>query len=170
MGERRVYYWGGPGSGKHTSVQKLVGDGLLVKGDVDYRMSSGSRSYVVRYSSVGTKFFYLPTDRERPKLVIPALERLSQASAVVFVADSQRALEKHNVGWLERLAADLRLFGRDIDKMPVIFQLNKRDLPDIMSVDEMKTQLSTKTCFYVPTVATRGLGVVDALAAIERMY
>jgi hypothetical protein len=62
-----------------------------------------------------------------------------------------------------RIRVDLLEVGRDPDAVPLVFQLNKRDLPNILSVAEMTSVLTWGRCDYEETVATQGLGVPRAL-------
>jgi signal recognition particle receptor subunit beta len=123
----------------------------------------------VRYSSLATKFYYRAEDSNRPDLVEPALRRLSNANGIIFVADSQDVRSQHNTGALARLRADLLRYGVSLDELPVVFQLNKRDLSGIMEPEDMKAQLNTRHCSYVETVASQCRGVLSAVESLLRM-
>ena len=58
---------------------------------------------------------------------------LKGVDAVVFVADSQTAMMEHNVESFENLAENLEENGFEKEKMPLVLQLNKRDLPNVAS-------------------------------------
>ncbi|MCZ7683054.1 MAG: hypothetical protein M5U28_31290 [Sandaracinaceae bacterium] len=102
-----------------------------------------------------------------------SLERLD---GVVFVADSQRARSKHNEARLDRLLADLRYVGRVPSQLPLVVQLNKRDLDGVrppehpgalLSVEELRAALPWPgPVRYVPSSAVRGWGVREALCAV----
>ena len=61
---------------------------------------------------------------------------LKGVDGVVFVADSQEERFEANVESLENLKANLREQGYDLDKIPIVIQYNKRDLPNVAPVDE----------------------------------
>lgn len=62
---------------------------------------------------------------------------LSRADGVVFVADSQRNQVLNNAESFENLAENAARVGLDFDAMPLVVQFNKRDLPDILSEEEI---------------------------------
>lgn len=149
---RRVFYAGPPGVGRATSLISLLPlKGQIMAGDRDYplRWPSSSRDVVLSYSSLATKFYYRAEDPGRPAHLQPYLQRLVGIDGVVFVADSQFLRREHNSISLNRLRADLRLVGMDLNEIAVIFQLNKRDLPDLLTRDELVTDLKTARCGYV---------------------
>src|SRR5205814_7718795 len=66
---------------------------------------------------------------------------LRGVDGVVFVADSQPERMDANVEALENLQANLKEQGYDFAKIPYVLQLNKRDLPNVMPVEELKKDL-----------------------------
>src|SRR6187455_2612628 len=69
---------------------------------------------------------------------------LKGVDGVVFVADSQEARMDANIEAIDNLVANLSSQGYDLLKIPYILQLNKRDLPNVVPVDEMRKQLARK--------------------------
>src|SRR4051812_4842765 len=67
---------------------------------------------------------------------------LTGADGVVFVADSQRPRAEANVESLQNLAENLREQGLALDRLPHLFQYNKRDVPDVQPVAEMDQALN----------------------------
>jgi hypothetical protein len=53
-------------------------------------------------------------------------------------------------------------------KIPYVLQLNKRDLPNVMSIDEMVKELQRKDEPIFEAVAPTGVGVFDTLKAVAR--
>jgi hypothetical protein len=94
---------------------------------------------------------------------------LKGADAVVFVADSQRKLLQENLQSLENMRENLRENNIDPDDIPVVMQYNKRDLPDIMSVDELNSYLNKKGYPYFEAVAIEGKGVRETFQEITRL-
>ena len=63
---------------------------------------------------------------------------LRGADGVVFVADSQSSMRDSNLESLDNLKTNLRLNRLDPQKVALVFQYNKRDLPNIDSVDDIR--------------------------------
>src|SRR5437588_12786006 len=62
---------------------------------------------------------------------------LTGADGVVFVADSQRARGEANIESLANLQENLREQGLTLEKVPHLFQWNKREMDDVLSADEL---------------------------------
>src|SRR5260370_27968492 len=59
----------------------------------------------------------------------------------------------------DNLMANLKEHGYDFNKIPYVLQLNKRDLPNILPVDMLSTELRKKNEAVVEAVALLGVGV-----------
>lgn len=94
---------------------------------------------------------------------------LSGADGIVFVADTQAARFESNHESLEDLTANLAEQGRKLSSVPHAFQWNKRDLPALVSLDEVDRRLNLFGAPAVPTVATSGEGVFETLERITRL-
>lgn len=94
---------------------------------------------------------------------------LTGADAVVFVADSQRARLDANLESLENLRDNLAEHGRSLDELPFLLAYNKRDLGDIVPVEELERRLNRHGAPYFETCATSGVGVFEALDALARL-
>jgi signal recognition particle receptor subunit beta len=94
---------------------------------------------------------------------------LRGVDGVVFVADSQAARMEANVESLRNLQANLKEQGYDLNKIPYVLQLNKRDMATAVPVEEMKRLLVIKNEAVFEAVASTGVGVFDTLKAIARM-
>ena len=93
---------------------------------------------------------------------------LRGVDGVVFVADSQGERMDANVEALENLQENLKEHGYDFTKIPYVLQLNKRDLPNAMSVDKLKHELIKKSEPAFEAVAFQGKGVFETLKEIAR--
>lgn len=93
---------------------------------------------------------------------------LKGVDGVVFVADSQR--ERMDANWesLDNLEQNLKAQGYDLMKIPYALQLNKRDLPDIMTVDELAQELRRKDEPIIEAVAPKGIGVFETLKLVAK--
>jgi signal recognition particle receptor subunit beta len=94
---------------------------------------------------------------------------LNGVDGLVFVADTQAARLDANLESLDDLNANLAESGRKLSALPHVFQYNKRDLPDLVPLDELDRRLNLFGAPSVGTVATQGDGVFDVLERITRL-
>lgn len=94
---------------------------------------------------------------------------LRGADGVVFVADSQRRQAAENLESLRNLHENLLEQGVDIRRMPMVFQYNKRDLPDVLAVDVLEEHLNFRGVPSFEATAVTGAGVFDTLRAISEL-
>jgi len=167
-----VYY--GPGlCGKTTNLEKIYANPKLDNKGKMISMSTetdrtlffdfmpmelgtiaGQKVRVQLYTVPGQVFY----DATR-KLV------LRGADGVVFVADSQPSMRESNLQSLENLKTNLRINRIDPDKVAIVFQYNKRDLPNAASVEEMSAYLHPGNAPVVEAAALNGVGVTATLRA-----
>ena len=91
---------------------------------------------------------------------------LAGADGVVFVADSQRNQHQANLQSFENLKENLDANGIVPDTHPLVLQFNKRDLADLMPVDELETDLNGGGVPSFATIAITGDGVMEAFASL----
>ncbi|SOD04154.1 hypothetical protein SAMN05216486_12811 [bacterium JGI 053] len=169
-----VYY--GPGrSGKTTNLQYIYGQvpedrrgrmvSLATETDrtlffdflpLDLGTISGFQTRFQLYTVPGQVYY----DATR-KLV------LQGADGVVFVADSQRAQADENVDSFRNLQVNLLEQGVDPRQIPIVLQYNKRDLPEVMGVDELDDLLNYRDLPRYEARALAGAGVFDTLRGIS---
>ncbi len=94
---------------------------------------------------------------------------LKGADGVIFVADSQRTMLDANLESLRNLHDNFSEMGIDLSDFPVVLQYNKRDLPDVMTLDEMNAKLNPLNGPFYEAVAPRGDGVLKTFAAISKL-
>ena len=94
---------------------------------------------------------------------------LKGADGVVFVADSQEERLDANLETLDNLREHLKDHNLDFNTIPYVLQLNKRDLPNILSVEELRKQLSVKDEPSLEAVAVTGQGVFDTLKEVAKL-
>ena len=94
---------------------------------------------------------------------------LKGVDGVVFVADSQIARMEANVESLENLRTNLAEQGYSLDKLPYVIQFNKRDMPGIAPVDELRQLLNSAAVPDFEGVASTGVGVFDTLKAVAKL-
>ncbi len=93
---------------------------------------------------------------------------LKGVDGVVFVADSQEERMDANIESLYNLEENLQSQGFDLMNLPYVLQLNKRDLPNVIPVEELKEELLRKNEPVFDAVATEGDGVFDTLKAVAK--
>ncbi|HEY4119180.1 MAG TPA: GTPase domain-containing protein, partial [Byssovorax sp.] len=91
---------------------------------------------------------------------------LTGADGVVFVSDSQAARADSNLESFENLKENLAEQGRDLALMPIVFQHNKRDLPDLLPIEELDHMLNPFGAPSLPTCAVSGEGIYESLEQI----
>lgn len=94
---------------------------------------------------------------------------LKGVDGVVFVADSQDARLDANIESLENLKDNLEEQGFDIEKIPFVIQYNKRDLPDVTSIEELSNLLNPRKVPELEACATTGEGVFETLKAVAKL-
>jgi hypothetical protein len=94
---------------------------------------------------------------------------LKGVDGVVFVADSQIERMEANLESAENLRVNLAEQGYDLDKVPYVVQYNKRDLPNVATVDELKRLLNPRGVPEFQAVAPTGVGVFDTLKAVAKL-
>ena len=94
---------------------------------------------------------------------------LKGVDGVIFVADSQVERMDANVESVENLQANLKTQGYDINTIPFVLQLNKRDLPNVAPVDEMKNLLMRKEEPVFEAMAAKGPGVFETLKGVAKL-
>jgi signal recognition particle receptor subunit beta len=91
---------------------------------------------------------------------------LAGADAVVFVADSRRSVAKENVAAFENMKVNLLANRLVPEKLPLVLQYNKQDLPDLLSPAELGKTLNPWNRRAFPAVAFRGDGVMETFVAV----
>ena len=94
---------------------------------------------------------------------------LKGVDGVVFVADSQIARMEANQESLENLRTNLAEQGYSLDKIPFVMQYNKRDMPDIATVEELREALNPTMVPEFEACARTGVGVFDTLKSVAKL-
>lgn len=171
-----VYY--GPGlSGKTTNLQHLYS-----------LLDSSARGKFISLSTESdrTLFFdFLPVELGKIKdfsvrfqlYTVPGQIRynatrklvLKGADAVVFVADSQRDMREQNVESFVNMRENLASNNLDPDDIPIVFQYNKRDLPNLLSREELDADLKRGDFERIEAVARNGVGVQETFRLVTKL-
>lgn len=94
---------------------------------------------------------------------------LRHVDGIVFVVDSQEERLRENQESVVNLAQNLRLQGDDPDALPFVVQYNKRDLPGVLPIEELRAALGVPAgATEIEAVAKKGVGVFETVKAILR--
>ncbi len=94
---------------------------------------------------------------------------LQGADGIVFVADSQREVLDSNLESYEGMKRNLQENGLDYRTIPLVFQYNKRDLPNVLPVDVLNQKLNELAAPYFEAIAIEGKGVLETLYKIVEL-
>jgi len=177
MAAKIVYY--GPGlCGKTTNLHHIYGRtapgsrGEMVSLEtetdrtlffdllpLDVGVIGGFKTRVQLYTVPGQVFYN--TTR---KLVLKGVD------GIVFVADSQRAMKEANIESLQNLRSNLAEIGVKLEDLPLVLQYNKRDLANILALEELEETLNSSRAYEsYEACAVLGQGVFETLKAISRL-
>lgn len=171
----KVVYYGPALSGKTTSLQYL--HSVLDP-------SSSGKLISLSTEADRTLFFdFLPVDMGKIKdfslrfqvFTVPGQIRynstrklvLKGADAIVFVADSQKIMKDQNIESFANMRENLHVNNIDPDGIPIVLQYNKRDLSDILPIEELENDLNKNRCQYAETMAVNGYGVKEMFDLIK---
>lgn len=174
----KIVYYGPALSGKTTNLQ-IIYD--YVPQDVKGQFTS------IATATERTLFFdFLPLDLGEvrgfqlrlgvytvPGQAIYGLTRksiLKSVDAIVFVADSDPDKLEANIDNYQDMCDNLHEYGIDLDKIPIVLQYNKRDLPNAIPFDVLQDAINPEGKYMVfEAVATQGIGVRETLKQITKM-
>src|SRR5207344_3455753 len=91
---------------------------------------------------------------------------LAGADAVVFVADSQKSALKDNQSAFENMKVNLLANRLVPEKVPLVIQYNKQDLPNVQNEGDLNRALNLWGRKAFPAVAARGEGVLGTFVAV----
>jgi signal recognition particle receptor subunit beta len=170
----KVVYYGPALSGKTTNLQQLhqlldpASRGKMVTLDTTDDRTLYFDFLPIQFGagkgvSVKLKLFTVPGQvmhKSTRKVV------LAGADAVAFIADSQRASAGANAYSWRDMEANLRANNIDFEGMPKVVQFNKRDLPDVKPLNEIRASWGEIATF--PAVAMKGEGVLETFRELLR--
>ncbi|MBW1896658.1 MAG: GTPase domain-containing protein [Deltaproteobacteria bacterium] len=93
---------------------------------------------------------------------------LRGVDGLVYVADSQQSRFDANIESLYNLHENLEEYSLKIDEIPFVIQYNKRDMPDIISIEDLEEELNDQSYPCFEAVAVDGIGVFDTLKAVAK--
>jgi len=93
---------------------------------------------------------------------------LRGVDGVVFVADSQTSRYDANIESLFNLHENLDEYKLKLDDLPYVIQYNKRDMPNIIALDDLEMELNPDGHPSIEAVAIEGTGVFDTLKIVAK--
>ena len=142
----KVVYCGTPLCGKTTNIQQIHAK-LDPRGRSDLVSLSTAQDRTLFFDFLSVEADAIPGYKTTFHLyTVPGQVTynatlqlvLRQADAVVFVIDSQMDRQRDNLQAFQSLEANLRLNDSSIDRLPVVLQYNKRDLPNAAPVEYLE--------------------------------
>jgi signal recognition particle receptor subunit beta len=170
----KVVYYGPALSGKTTNLQSLfqridptVRGRLMTLDTKDDRTLFFDMMPVFFRSASGVKvklkLYTVPGQvmHESTRRIV-----LQGTDAIAFVADGRRSEAAVTLAYWNNMLANLEANGLDPRALPIVLQLNKRDLPGAREEDELEDLMQTVKPLVLQAVAIRGEGVVETLHAL----
>ncbi len=93
---------------------------------------------------------------------------LKGVDGLIFVADSQIERFEDNIDSMENLNDNLIEYNKKFEEIPLAIQYNKRDLPNIVSLNELEDALNPRGVFFCEGVACEGVGVFEPLKEVSK--
>jgi mutual gliding-motility protein MglA len=119
----------------------------------------GSFNLKMQLYTVPGQVFY----NETRKLV------LKGADSIVFVADSQPSMVESDRLSFENLLENMKENNIDPEDTPIVIQFNKRDIPGVLSVEELQDQLGLEEYPYHEASAIKGVGVMETFKLVSKI-
>jgi mutual gliding-motility protein MglA len=94
---------------------------------------------------------------------------LKGVDGIVFVADSQASRAEANIESMHNLYENLETYGYDLESIPFAIQYNKRDMPSILTAEELRAQINPMGVPDFEGVAIEGKGVFETLSCVSKL-
>ncbi|MCD6087494.1 MAG: gliding-motility protein MglA [Candidatus Hydrothermae bacterium] len=171
----KIVYYGPALSGKTTNIVKIHDRFPGKKGKLITIDTQGERTIFFDLLPIEVQIlkgfktrFYLYTVPGQVHYRISRKLVLKGADGVIFVADSQADRLEENIDIYRELMENLKKLSLNGDRIPIIMQYNKRDLPDRLPVEKLEKELNVKGYPYYSAIAIKGIGVFKTLEGMIR--
>ncbi|NTY01927.1 ATP/GTP-binding protein [Deinococcus sp. JMULE3] len=95
---------------------------------------------------------------------------LRGVDGIVFVADSAPNRLRANAESMRNLRENLQEHGIDVRDVPIVLQVNKRDLPDALPLEMIRAVVDPKQELMIfEAVSDKGVGVFETLKTVSRL-
>ena len=170
----KLVYYGPALSGKTTNLLTLH-DQLSLDGRGELMMLDTTEDRTIYFDLL--PFFYVAPSGLKIKLkvyTVPGQVRhdatrkavLQRADGVVFVADSHATQMSVNFESFDNLEKNLAMVGLAIEQLPLVVQFNKRDLPDIVAEEEIRSAWGPTGLPVIMASALVGWGVLETFREV----
>jgi hypothetical protein len=174
----KIVYCGTPLCGKTTNIQQIHAK-LDPRGRSDLVSLSTARDRTLFFDFLSVEADAIPGYKTTFHLyTVPGQVTynatlqlvLRQADAVVFVIDSQMDRQRDNLQAFQSLEANLRLNDSSVDRLPIVLQYNKRDLPNAAPVEYLEYLFNNRPVPFLSFEADArgGRNVLATLNAVSQ--
>ncbi|GLH74632.1 hypothetical protein GETHLI_31340 [Geothrix limicola] len=125
---------------------------------MDVGMVGGFKTKLQLYTVPGQVFY-----NSTRKLVLKGVD------GIVFVVDSQTPMLDACKESYQNLEENLRELGLSLNDIPMVFQWNKRDLRNVVPVEDLEAAFNPKGHPSFQSVASDGSGVFETLRGITKL-
>ena len=177
--QAKIVYYGPGGSGKTTNLEYIYREYKdRIKTEMITVKTKGDRTLFFDFLplnvgnihgySLKFQLYTVPGQvmyNETRKLVLRGVD------GIVFVADSLAMREEKNTTSLKNLQENLSAYNKNIFKIPLVMQFNKRDLEEqgipIIPVETLQKNLNSKLNVpFLEASAANGVNVLETLKTI----
>ncbi len=94
---------------------------------------------------------------------------LKGVDGIIFVSDSQAHRAEANIEAMHNLYENLATYNLNLETIPFAIQYNKRDLDNVLPVEELRRDLNPGGVPDFEAVAIEGKGVFETLRAVSKL-
>jgi len=173
----KIVYCGAGLSGKTTNLQYIYGQtNPVAKGEM-IKLNNPETERTIYFDFLPLQMGEIRGHRVRfhlytvPGQIFYDATRsiiLKGADGIVFVVDSRVSRLDATLESWDNLHHHLRVLGLE-NRVPIVVQYNKRDMNNIMTVDEIRTLLGAQQYPQIEAAANGGRGVFETLRAIGKL-
>jgi len=166
MAVPRLYIDGPVASGRHETVLRMAEQCLPAQryGGGPLSLETPGVRFEIRRRVKPSLYYDIVDDADKDPEYTQR-DYIASIDLLIFVVDSQPERIEAATLYLEDLRTALRKLGREPDLIPVLFQLNKRDLPGVVSESELRALFRAPRSAYVATSARHGHGIEQLIRA-----
>jgi mutual gliding-motility protein MglA len=165
-----IVYWGPGLAGKSTALRRIH-QLLAPAARTELRRTAGGNGSLLTFDMLLPDLRVKGLPIRLSLTTLPGMvddtplqvQMLKGIDGVLFVADSAETRMEENSDSLEALGECLYLAGGRRDEAPLVFQYNKRDLPDAAPTDELDLLLNPHHRPHFGSVASQGEGLLAPL-------
>jgi len=172
----RILYWGASGVGKTATLiglhgklsEKKKGEIRSVPTRLDPTLTY--EQFPISLGSLAGRDVHLmltavPGAKEAAQTRKQLLDR---ADGIILVCDAQGEHHTTSLESLQELKDSLAAYGRSMEDLPFAIQYNKRDLVESFDIESLHRQMEIPESAVFETVATQGIGILQALTAVSK--